>query len=161
MLINCLAACAHLRDGGTVSEIQRDIREKIGNFSYTLVFDAPVRGVPIEISAPPLVLENQNGVASEKIQKISLFVLAQLRNVTDRQTDGHRVTPYTALIHMHRAVKREGKLSGGYVRIPTAPAKRTEYQLSLLLSYFHVATCNAVHMNPVSEPFISTILPLQ
>ena len=42
---------------------------------------------------------------SEKISKISLFVLAQLRNVTDRQTDGHRVTAYTALMHMHRAVK--------------------------------------------------------
>ena len=40
----------------------------------------------------------------EKISKISLFVLAQLTNVTDRQTDGHRVTAYTALMHMHRAV---------------------------------------------------------
>ena len=33
----------------------------------------------------------------EKISKISLFVLAQLRNVTDRQTDGHRVTAIAAL----------------------------------------------------------------
>ena len=41
----------------------------------------------------------------EKLSKISLFVLAQLRNVTDRQTDGHRVTGKTALMHMHRAVK--------------------------------------------------------
>ena len=45
----------------------------------------------------------------EKISKISLFVLAQLTNVTDgqtdRQTDRHRVTAYTALMHMHRAVK--------------------------------------------------------
>ena len=41
----------------------------------------------------------------EKISKISLFVLAQLRNVTDRQTDGHRVTAYTALMHTYRAVK--------------------------------------------------------
>jgi len=24
---------------------------------------------------------------------------------TDRQTDGHRVTAYTALMHMHRALK--------------------------------------------------------
>ena len=56
MLTNCPAACAHLSIN--VSEIQRDIREKMGNFSYTLVFDAPVRGVPIGISAPPLVLEN-------------------------------------------------------------------------------------------------------
>jgi len=41
----------------------------------------------------------------EKISKIPLFVLAQLRNVTDRQTDGPRVTAYTALMHMHCAVK--------------------------------------------------------
>jgi len=40
-----------------------------------------------------------------KISKISLFVLAQLTNVTDGRTDGHRVTAYTALMHMHRAVK--------------------------------------------------------
>ena len=41
----------------------------------------------------------------EKILKISLFVLAQLTNVTDGWTDRHRVTAYTALMHMHRAVK--------------------------------------------------------
>jgi len=33
----------------------------------------------------------------EKIAKIFLFVLAQLTNVTDRQTDGHRVTAIAAL----------------------------------------------------------------
>ena len=33
----------------------------------------------------------------EKISKISLFVLAQLTNVTDRQRDGHRVTAIAAL----------------------------------------------------------------
>jgi len=55
MLTNCLTACAHLSI--TVTEIQRDIREKIGNFSYLLVFNAPVRGVPVGISAPPLVRE--------------------------------------------------------------------------------------------------------
>ena len=41
----------------------------------------------------------------ETVSKISLFVLAQLTNVTDAQTDGHRVTAYTALMHTHRAVK--------------------------------------------------------
>jgi len=86
ILTNCPAACAHLSI--TVSEIQRDIREKIGNFSYTLVFDAPVRGVAIGISAP--LWYGKTRMASlpdgEKISKISLFVLAQLRNVTDRQT---------------------------------------------------------------------------
>ena len=50
MLTNCLAACAHLSI--TISEIQRDIREKIDNFSYTLTFDAPVRGFPSEYQHP-------------------------------------------------------------------------------------------------------------
>jgi len=36
----------------------RDICEKIGILSYPLAFDAPVRGVPVGISAPPLVWEN-------------------------------------------------------------------------------------------------------
>jgi len=56
MLTNYLAACAHLSI--TVSEIQRDICEKIGSSSYRLAFDAPVRVVPVGISAPPLVREN-------------------------------------------------------------------------------------------------------
>ena len=51
MLTNFLAACAHLSI--TVSEIQRDICEKIGILSYPLASYAPVRGVPIGISAPP------------------------------------------------------------------------------------------------------------
>jgi len=35
----------------------------------------------------------------EKISKISLFVLAQLTNVTDTQTDRHRMTAIAALMH--------------------------------------------------------------
>jgi len=42
MLTNCLAACAHLSI--TVSEIERDICEKIVILSYPLAFDTPVRG---------------------------------------------------------------------------------------------------------------------
>ena len=49
---NCLAACADLAI--TVSGIQRDICEKIVILSYPLAFDAPVRGVPVGISTPPL-----------------------------------------------------------------------------------------------------------
>jgi len=56
MLTNCLAACAHLTI--SVSEIERDICEKIGILSYSLAFDAAVRGVPVRISAPPLVRKN-------------------------------------------------------------------------------------------------------
>ena len=42
----------------TVSQIERDIYEKIVILSYPLAFDAPVREVPVVISAPPLVLKN-------------------------------------------------------------------------------------------------------
>jgi len=105
MLTNCLAACAHLTI--TVSEIQRDIGRKSPIFSYPLAFDATVRGVPVGIAPPRLVRKTRIAWLpdGEKISKISLFVLAQLTNVTDRQTDGHRMLTYTALMHMHRAVK--------------------------------------------------------
>jgi len=56
MLTNCLAACAHLTI--TVSEIQRDICEKNRHFIIPLAFDAPVRGVPVGILAPPLGRKN-------------------------------------------------------------------------------------------------------
>jgi len=56
MLINFLAACADLTI--TVSEIQRDICEKIVILSYPLAFVALVRGVPVGISAPHLVQKN-------------------------------------------------------------------------------------------------------
>jgi len=53
MLINCLAACAHLTI--TVSEIQLDIGRKSSIFSYPLAFDAPIKGVPVGIAPPRLV----------------------------------------------------------------------------------------------------------
>jgi len=50
MLTNSLAARAHLTI--TVSEIQRDICEKKSSFYHIpLAFDAPIRGVPVGISA--------------------------------------------------------------------------------------------------------------
>ena len=75
MLTNCLAACAHLTI--TVSEIQRDICEKIVILSYPLAFDGPVRGVPVGISAPPLGWKSRmvSLPDGEKKSKISLFVL--------------------------------------------------------------------------------------
>jgi len=56
MLTNCLAACAHLTI--TVSEIQQEVCEKIVILSYLLAFDAAIRGVPVGISARPLVWKN-------------------------------------------------------------------------------------------------------
>jgi len=77
MLTNCLAACANLSI--TISEIQRDICEKIVILSYPLAFDAPLGGVPVGISAAPLGLKKLEECLSlsdgEKNSKISLFVL--------------------------------------------------------------------------------------
>ena len=56
MLTNWLAARAYLTI--TISEIERDICEKIVILSYPLAFDAPVRLVPVRMPAPPLVWKN-------------------------------------------------------------------------------------------------------
>jgi len=62
-------------------------------FHTALVFDAPIMGVPVGI-APRRhpVWYGKTRMAwlpdGEKISKISLFVLAQLTNVTDGRTDG-------------------------------------------------------------------------
>ena len=103
MLTNCPAACAHLSI--TVSEIS-EIFVKNRQFFIHPCIRRP-GWFPSEYRHP--LWYGKTRMASlpdgEKVSKISLFVLAQLWNVTDRQTDGHRVTAYTALIHMHRAVK--------------------------------------------------------
>jgi len=64
MLTNCFAACAHLTI--TVSEIERDICEKIVILSYPLAFDAPIRGVPVGILLSRLVWKNWNGGATRR-----------------------------------------------------------------------------------------------
>jgi len=90
-LTNCLAECAHLAI--TVSQIERDIGRK-SSFSHSpLAFDAPVKGVPNFPSEHRHPLwYGKTRMAwlpdGEKISKISLFVLAQLTNVTDRRTPG-------------------------------------------------------------------------
>jgi len=74
---------------------------KIVIFSYPLHLMPPLGGFPSEHRHP--VWCGKTRIVwlpdGEKISKTSLFMLAQLTNVTDRQTDGHRVTAYTALMH--------------------------------------------------------------
>ena len=87
MLINCLAACAHLTITVRYSEILVENRQF---FHTPLAFDAPIRGVPVGIAPPRLVWKKLEWLGYPmvgKISKISLFFLAQLTNVTDRQTD--------------------------------------------------------------------------
>jgi len=88
MLTNCLAECAHLTI--TVSETERDIGRKSSFFIPPLHSTPPLGGFLSERRHP--VWHAKTRMAwlpeGEKISKISLFVLAQLTNVTDGQTDG-------------------------------------------------------------------------
>jgi len=86
MLTNCLAAYADLTI--TVSEIQRDICEKIVILSYPLAFDAPVRGFPSEYRHP--VWDGKTGMVSlpdgEKNFE-DMFIRFDVIHERDRQTD--------------------------------------------------------------------------
>ena len=85
MLTNCLAACAHLTV--TVSEIERDICEKIVILSYPLAFDAHVRGVPVGISPPRLVWKTRMVWLPEGEKILKMFIRFDIStNVTDGQT---------------------------------------------------------------------------
>jgi len=72
-----------------------DTRQKSSFLPTPPAFDAPVNVVSVGISPSRLALK-KNRMAwlpdGEKNSKISLFVLTQLTNVTDRRTDRHRVT---------------------------------------------------------------------
>jgi len=90
MLTNCLAACAHLTI--TVSEIEPDIGRKSSFFHTPLHSTPPLRGFLSENRHPVWHANTRMDWLpdGEKISKISLFVLAQLMNVTDAQTDTGR-----------------------------------------------------------------------
>jgi len=91
MLINCVAACAHLTI--TVYEIQRDVGRKSSIFSYPVAFEAPVRGIPVGIALPRLVRKNQNGLQwHHMVKKIRRYLYSFWRNLRTWQTDGQ--TPH-------------------------------------------------------------------
>jgi len=104
MLTNCLAESAHLTI--TVSEIERDIGRKSSIFHTPFYSTPPLGGFPSEYRHPLWYGKTRMVSLPDggKISKISLFILAQLTNVTDAQTDGHRVTALYALMRVHRAV---------------------------------------------------------
>jgi len=99
MLTNYLAACAHLPI--TVSQIERDIGRKSSIFHTPFYSTPPLGGFPSEYRHP--VWDGKTRMVwlpeGEKNSKISLFVFAQLTNVTDGQTDRHCMTAKTALMH--------------------------------------------------------------
>ena len=81
---------------------------KIVNFFIPPLHSTPPLGGSRWNSATPFRMEKLEWLSYhvvKKIPNISSFVLVQLTNVTDRRTDRHRMPTYSALMHMHRAVK--------------------------------------------------------
>ena len=103
MLTNCLAECAHL----TITFLRYSEILVENLFFIPLGFDAPVGGFPWEHRHPLRCGKTRMACLpdGEKISKISLFVLAQLTNVTDTRTD--RQTPGDSIYraYVYRAVK--------------------------------------------------------
>ena len=106
MLTNCLAECAHLTM--TVSEIERDIGRKSSILHTPLHSTTPLEGFPSEYRHPVRYGKTRM-VCYPMVKKFRRYLYSFWRNSrtwrTHRQTDGHRVTAYTVLMHMHRAVK--------------------------------------------------------
>ena len=112
MLTNCLAACAHLPI--TVCGIQRYICEKILILSYPFAFDAPVRGVPVGMSAP-LWYGKTRMVSLPDAEKkfedmfICFDVIHDRDGRTDRRTDRQTLRDSKDRAYAsHRAVKTIG-----------------------------------------------------
>ena len=82
-------------------------------FHIPLHSTPPLRGFPSEHRHP--VWWRKTGMVwlpdGKKISNISLFILAQLTNVTDRRTDRHRMPAIAALTCMHSIARQYKKLS--------------------------------------------------
>jgi len=101
MLTNCLAACAHLTK--TVSEIERDISEKIVILSYPLHSTSPLGGSHRNIAIP---------FGTEKLEWLGYPTVKKIEDIcnclgtipaSDRRTD---ILPrHIRAMHTRRAVK--------------------------------------------------------
>jgi len=103
---NCLAECAHLTI--TVSQIERDIGRKSSFFHTPLHSTPPLWGFPSEYHHPVWCWKTRK-VWQPDGNKFQRYLYSFWRNSRtwqiDGQTDRHRMPTYTALMHMHRAVK--------------------------------------------------------
>jgi len=107
--------------------------KKIGNFSYPLLSDAPFRGFRQNIGTPfgmgKLVWCRYPMVKKFEDIFIRFGATHERDGLTDGRTDRHRVTAYTALMHMHRAVKIWHDLHcfPNQLRLWLGPAKHPVY----------------------------------
>ena len=84
--------------------------DKARYWSKIVISHSPLHSTPSLRGVPNFRSEHRHPVWYGKTrmawlpdgEKMSIFVLGQSRTW---QTDGHRVTAYTALMHMHRAIK--------------------------------------------------------
>jgi len=92
MLTNCPAACAHLTI--TVSEIQRDICEKVVILSYLLAFVAPVGGGGSRRNiGTPLRAEKLEWCRYPMVKNFEdIFIRFDVIHERDGQTDGQTDT---------------------------------------------------------------------
>ena len=88
MLTNCLAECVHLTI--TVSQIERDIGRKSSFFSYTLVFDAPVKGVSVGVSHPVWCGRTRITWLPDGKNFEDIFIRFGATHERDGRTDRHR-----------------------------------------------------------------------
>jgi len=98
-LSRCMCSSNYYRFWATVRYLWKN-----RHFIIPLAFGAPVRGVPVGISAPPLGWKNYNGVATRWWKNfedmfICFDVIHERDRQTDGRTDGQRVTAKTALMH--------------------------------------------------------------
>jgi len=109
MLTNCLAECAH--NYNRFSDRAR-YWSKIVIFFIPLAFNAPVRGVPVGISASRLVRKKQEWCGYPMVKKFRRYVYSFCHDPrtwrTDRQTPHDSIYRAYAYDDTHRAVKRTG-----------------------------------------------------
>ena len=103
MLTNCLAACAHLTI--TVSEIERDIGRKSSIFHTPFYSTPPLGGFPSEYRHPVWYGKTRMVWLPDDEKNLKISICFRATHERDGQIDGHRIMAYTALMHMHRAVK--------------------------------------------------------
>jgi len=100
MLTNCLAACAHLTI--TVFEIDWDIGRKSSIFHTSFYSMPPLGGGSHRNITTPFDMEKLEWCGYPVVKNIWRYLYSFSRNY---ERDGHRMTAYTALMHMHHAVK--------------------------------------------------------
>jgi len=81
-------------------------------FIISLAFDAPVTGVPVGMSAPPLVWKNYNGVATRRWKNVEdMFIRFDVINERDGRTDRQSDTDSKDRAYAsHRTVKMNIKI---------------------------------------------------